>query len=260
MKLSCVIITKNEEKNIGRCFDSLQPVADEIIVIDSFSTDATAEICAQYDVRFIPTKWKGYSDTKNYGNLQASHPYILSIDADEALSVELQKEILEIKQLDTPAEAYQINRLTNYCGKWVKHCGWYPDWKTRLWKKEVGWWEGTIHETLIMKEQVRIRRLESKLLHYSYYEPSDHWKQVDRYSMLLAEKHIESGKRKPGFIKLWLSPVFKFISVFFFRLGILDGITGLRIAWISAHGTHLKYARVKNLLRDNPETINESAN
>ena len=141
IKLSAVIITLNEEKNIARCLDSLQGVADEIVVIDSFSTDDTEKICSAYGVRFIQHPFDGYIEQKNYGIQQAVYTHILSLDADEALSDELKQSIGHFK-MHWHADGYSLNRLTNYCGHWIYHCGWYPDTKLRLWDKRYGQWAG----------------------------------------------------------------------------------------------------------------------
>ena len=126
-KLSAVIITKNEERNIGRCLESLAGVVDETVVVDSFSEDKTREICELFEgVRFIEHEWMGYSDTKNHANSLASNDYILSLDADEELSEELREEILGIKRGLNENVAFSLNRLTNYCGHWIRHSGWHP--------------------------------------------------------------------------------------------------------------------------------------
>src|SRR5688572_8770023 len=123
--LSVVIITLNEERNIGRCLQSVKGLADEVLVVDSFSTDRTADICRANGARFIERKWEGYSASKNFAASQAAHNWILSLDADEALSGELYASILKWKAGDTPSFG-AFNRLTCYCGYWVRHCGWYP--------------------------------------------------------------------------------------------------------------------------------------
>jgi len=141
VKISAVIITFNEEKNIGRCLDSLQKVADEIVVVDSCSNDKTCEICEKYGVRFIQNRFKGHIEQKNFAMQQAEYDWVLSLDADEVLSLELTDSILKVKK-DWVIDGYAFNRLTNYCGTWIRHCGWYPDTKLRLWDKRRGRWGG----------------------------------------------------------------------------------------------------------------------
>ncbi|MEK6565704.1 MAG: glycosyltransferase family 2 protein, partial [Bacteroidota bacterium] len=130
-RLSVVIITHNEEQNIARCLESIRGVADEIVVVDSFSTDKTRAICQKHGARFIRHKFEGHIEQKNFAMRQAKSPYILSLDADEALSPELRQSILDVKN-NWASDGYRINRLTNYCGAWIRHCGWYPDTKLRL--------------------------------------------------------------------------------------------------------------------------------
>jgi glycosyltransferase involved in cell wall biosynthesis len=125
LQISAVIITFNEEKNIGRCLDSIKDIVDDIVVVDSFSSDATQSICEKHKVNFIQRKWEGYSETKNFANKQAKYPWVLSLDADEALSDELKKIILNLKS-GAELKTCSFNRLTNYCGSWVKHSNWYP--------------------------------------------------------------------------------------------------------------------------------------
>ena len=144
-KLSVVIITYNEERNIARCLESIKDIADEIVVVDSRSTDGTREICRRYGAKFFPEDWKNYSEQKNHGNRLATNDWILSIDADEEVSGELRRSIVEWKRLDAPVFAC-FNRLTNYCGKWIRHCGWYPDPKLRIFDATRAKWVGDVHE------------------------------------------------------------------------------------------------------------------
>ena len=246
MEISCVIITKNEEKNIERCLKSLQNVADEIIVIDSYSTDNTEAICQKYNVRFERLEWQGYSETKNYGNALARHSYILSVDADEALSEELVRELLKLKKNEGEADAYFVNRITNYCGKWIKHCGWFPDWKLRLWKKGVGSWTGNIHEQFDLIKGTRTKKMKSLLLHYSYYTTDDHRSQIERYATLMAEDNYRRGK-KASLLKIAFSPVVKFLNTYFLRLGFLDGYYGFKVCAYSSYATWLKYSKTRKL-------------
>jgi len=132
IQLSVVIITFNEEKNIARCLDSVATIADDIVVVDSFSTDNTKHICEEKNIHFIEHKFDGHIEQKNWAITQAKHQYVLSLDADEALTKELQVEIIKAKN-NWQYDGYSFNRLTNYCGVWIKHCGWYPDKKLRLW-------------------------------------------------------------------------------------------------------------------------------
>ena len=156
-KITAVIITKNEERNIGRCLESLKGVADEVVVVDSGSTDRTEALCREAGVRFVSHPWEGYSGQKNYANSLATHPWILSIDADEALSPTLRESILALKHSDNSQfsilnSQFSFNRLTNYCGHWIRHCGWYPDVCTRLFHRDVMEWDGTVHEELRPKD------------------------------------------------------------------------------------------------------------
>jgi len=240
--ISVVIITYNEEANIRRCLEAVSKVADEIIVVDSFSADATPEICGQMNVRFFSQPWEGYSAAKNFGNSQAKHEYILSIDADEVVSEELSRSILTVK--NSLKGAYKFNRLTNYAGKWVRHCGWYPDAKIRLFPRSEAKWEGDfVHETLWVNESLPVTHLKGDLLHYSYHSKADHEKRIEKYSSLHAEKMFAEGK-KGGLFPLILSPIAKFSRNYFFQLGFLDGCTGLTICRLSAKAVYLKYKKL----------------
>jgi glycosyltransferase involved in cell wall biosynthesis len=246
-KLSAVVITLNEEKNIGRCLDSLKGVADEIVVVDSGSADNTRLICEEKGAHFHFHEWAGYIGQKNHANSLASHPLILSVDADEALSDKLRKSILEVKQKPA-ADGWVMNRLTNYCGKWIRHGGWYPDRKLRLFYRDKFEWGGErIHETIINKDQnVRVEKIDGDLLHYSYYTISEHISQANHFTNLTAGLAVEKGK-KAGLLKLLISPGFKFIRDYFFRLGFLDGYYGYVICRISAQATFMKYSKIRQI-------------
>ena len=172
MKISCVVITYNEEKNIERCIKSVEGVVDDIVVVDSFSTDRTKEICTELNVRFVEHAFEGHIGQKNYAITLAKHPHILSLDADEALSEKLKDSIEEVKQ-NWRSDGYYFNRLTNYCGKWIEHCGWYPDKKLRLWDSRLGEWTGiNPHDRYEMKDEAKLQFINGDLLHYSYYTSS----------------------------------------------------------------------------------------
>lgn len=244
--ISAVIITLNEERNIGRCIDSVMDVADEILVVDSFSNDRTEEICKQKGVRFIQHKFEDYVKQHIYADGIATNDYVLSLDADEALSDELQKSILELKQ-NFWAKAYSMNRMTNYCGQWIKHCGWYPDKKLRLYNRNEGKWSGIkIHESIKLNDGVSVKQLKGDILHYSFYTISEHVAQANKFTDINAQVALEKGK-STGILKIFFSPVVKFVKDYFFNLGFLDGFYGFIICQISANATFLKYSKLKQL-------------
>jgi len=245
VKISAVIITFNEEKNIERCILSLQNTVDEIIVVDSFSKDKTEEICKILNVRFIQTEWKGYSETKNFANSLAENEWVLSLDADEALSEELRNSLLEAKKSGLQG-CYSFNRLTNYCGTWVKYGGWYPDNKTRLFNKTEVKWIGLIHETLEFKSDQKTTLLKGDCLHYSYYTVEEHINQTKKFSPIAAEMLHSKGK-KATFIKRFISPIVKFCRDYFFKLGFLHGRKGFLICIISGYATYIKYKKLREL-------------
>ncbi len=245
--ISGVVITLNEEKNIGACIDSMLTVCDEVVVLDSFSTDNTEQICRQKGVRFEQTQWKGYAATKNLANEMASFNYILSIDADERLNKELIKSINSLKKNGLKG-VYSFNRLTNYCGSWVRHCGWYPDVKVRLFPKDQVKWKGDfVHEELTL-EGLQETHIPGDLLHYSYYDKKDHRERADKYSALTAQKMHHAGKTC-GPLKPYFSAIAKFLSVFFMKAGFLDGKAGWNIAIISAQSNVVKYKTLRELNR-----------
>ena len=240
--ISAVIITFNEERNIARCLNSLKGIVDDIIIVDSFSTDKTKEICAAYpEVQFFLKKWEGYSTTKNKANQLARYDYILSLDADESLSDELKTYIKLLKKRYYHHDAYSFNRLTNYCRKWIYHSGWYPDEHIRLWNRKKAKWKGVIHETLCFENTVFRKHIPLNILHYSYYNFKEHILTASKFSEISARDLIKNQK-KVGFSKLLLSPLWRFISIFFFKKGFKDGFYGLFIAITSAYAGFLKYA------------------
>ncbi|PWH85562.1 glycosyltransferase family 2 protein [Brumimicrobium oceani] len=249
-KITSTIITFNEERNIARCIDALIPISDEIIVLDSFSTDRTIEICKSKDVRIEQREWKGYSNAKNHLNQLANHEYIFSVDADEAPDDILQNAISNIKE-EGLTGVYEVNRLTNYCGRWIKHSGWYPDVKTRIFPKSISQWEGVyVHEELVVKGNPIAKNLDGHLLHYSYYSQKEHRERADKYSELTALKMYEKGKRV-GPMKPYISAFGRFVAMFFIKKGFLDGKAGFTIARISALSNIYKYKELRRLQHEN---------
>jgi glycosyltransferase involved in cell wall biosynthesis len=240
--LTAVVITFNEEKNIGRCIRSLSGIVDEIIVVDSLSTDNTCTVARQLGATVFDVAWKGYAAQKNYGNELASQDWILSIDADEELSLQLQQSILEWKR-QLPSFA-RFNRLTSYCGKWIRYSGWYPDAKIRIFHRKMAQWQGDIHEKLVLDTPLDVTFLKGDLLHYSITSISDQIKVIDKYSELAAQEMFVKG-RKASYFRILFSPAFKFVRDYFFKRGFLDGYYGFLIAYNSAYSVFLKYARLK---------------
>lgn len=247
-KISLVIISKNEEKNIQRCLESVKGVVDEIIVVDSFSTDNTKGICQQYKVKFVAHEWLGYSATKNLGNKLASHDWILSLDADEALSEKLKKNVLKEKE-NFQYDAYITRRMTNYCGKWIRHCGWYPDPKIRLWKKSLGEWDGDIHETINLDKSAQIGKLSGDILHYSISSVFQHIEQINKFSEIHSQSAFKKGK-KSSMASLLFKPIERFLTTYFFKLGILDGYNGFLISTLTAHSVFLRRVKLRQLWKD----------
>ncbi len=248
VRISAVIITFNEERNIGRCLSSLEGVADEIVVVDSYSSDATEAICLAHGARFIRHRFVGHIEQKNWALLQARHPHILSLDADETLSDKLKASILQVKA-NWKSDAYYFNRMTNYCGKWIRHTTWYPSRKLRLWDSRKGSWGGiNPHDRFILFPGSSKEFLKGDILHYSYYSVDEHFAQSNRFSSILAKSYFDLGKRVllSGLI---IRPTWRFFKDYFLRLGILDGYFGLVVSVISSHEVFMKYVKLREMHR-----------
>lgn len=239
--LTAVIITLNEERNIKRCINSIRDVVDEIVVIDSGSTDQTKQICETAGVRFIYKEWQNYSAARNFGAQQALNDWIVALDADEAFSDELKKSVLEIKK-SSAVVFVSVKRLTNYCGHWVRHCGWYPDIKLRFYDRRKAGFVGDIHET-ISPVPTGSSAIEGDLLHYSYYSIQDHVLQYNKFTTLTAQAAYAKGERS-SVLKMVANPTIKFCKSYFLQLGFLDGYYGFIICKMSAHATFLKYCKL----------------
>lgn len=250
MKLSVVIITHNEEQNIGRCIDSVQDIASEIIVLDSFSTDQTESICKAKGVIFQQRTWEGFSAAKNFANTLATGDVILSLDADEALSPQLRQNIKTTCET-MHDDAYMINRLTQYCGTWIRHGGWYPDRKIRLFKRGICAWAGDVHENLIFTNTPAIARVQGDILHYSFSKIDTHIKKIMTYATLSARRDLDRGKRYNFVMHGVIKPWFAFINMYFFKRGFLDGFYGWVIACNSAFEKFLRYAKYVEIKRNN---------
>jgi glycosyltransferase involved in cell wall biosynthesis len=244
--LSVVIITFNEEDNIGRCLDSVRGIADDVIVLDSFSEDRTCEIAREKGARVFQQKFAGHIEQKNNAIRLAQFPHILSLDADEAPDEELQNAILKVKA-DFACDGYRFNRMTCYAGQWIRFGGWYPDRKLRLWDSRKGKWAGlNPHDRFEMEAGCQLGYLPGKLLHYSYSSREAHHIQTEKFAAAAALALFRQG-RKASFDKRFLSPVFRFFYSYLLKLGFLEGRAGFDIAWISARASFLKYQKLHQL-------------
>ncbi len=246
IKLSAAIITFNEEKNIGRCIDSLLEVADEILVLDSYSTDATEKICVQKGVRFEQHKFDGHIQQKNRAIDRTKFDYVLSLDADECLDDQLKKSILSVKK-NFEKDGYSMNRLTNYCGHWVRHSGWYPDTKIRLFKKGKGRWMGVNpHDKFVLDNETNSEWIEGDILHYSYNTTEDHLKQIEYFSSIAAKELNTRGKKSSWFL-IGVKVIAQYIKSLIIKKGFLDGNAGWTISRLSAFATYRKYYKLMRL-------------
>lgn len=244
MKITATIITYNEERNIARAMESLR-CCDEIVVVDSGSSDRTAEIADKLGAVVIESPWGGYARQKNYASDRAGNDWILSIDADEALSEALEGEIWQLKKHGPAYDAYTMPRLAQYLGRWILHSGWYPDRKVRLYNRHKAKWVGEfVHESVSVEG--RTGHLESDLLHFTCDSLSEHLKTMDRYTTLAAEQLV-SQSRKVGYRHLLLDPLWTFWNTWLFRRGFLDGPEGLAIAWMAALYNFVKYAKARDM-------------
>jgi glycosyltransferase involved in cell wall biosynthesis len=247
MKITATVITLNEEHNIAAALESLS-WADEIIVVDSESTDCTVEIARRFTDRVFVRPWPGYSAQKNFAASQASNNWIFSLDADERASEELAKEIEQLRGGGDPQSAgFEMPRLTFYLGRWIKHSGWYPDYKLRLYNRNRARWRGEfVHESL--EADGKVERLSGNILHYTVRDASEHHSRMDRYTTLAAQQAFAQARRASLASILFL-PAAAFLRSYFFKLGFLDGIQGLAIAGFAAHYEFLKNLKLWEMRR-----------
>jgi len=242
-KISVYVITLNEEKNLPRCLNSVSEIADEIIVVDSFSTDKTEEIATSFNAKFFQRPYLGDGDQKHFAVNQTSNDWVLNLDADECLSPEL---INTIKNLKFDQDGYLIPILANYGGQWVRYCGWYPGYKLRLFNKQFGNWnKGIIHEGINFNSS-NIKKLKGDILHYSYSSITDHITKTNRYTTNSAKAYYQKGKRSNLF-KILTRPILQFIKEYFLKLGFLDGRLGFTVCRINALSAFLKYSKLRDL-------------
>lgn len=247
--ISAVVITHNEENRIGRCLDALLQVTPDVVVVDSFSTDRTPDICRAKGVRFYQRAWTGYSDQKNYGNGLALSDWILTVDADEYLSPSLVGEIVDLFKQKIDFDGCEIKIVSFFCGKRVRFGGWNPDFGRQIFnKRRIRWNTDTVHEALTIGPEHRIVRLKGHIEHFTVEKPEHYAAKTDRYSTLFAENAYRQGKRV-SLAKAWLSAVARFVSEYLLKLGFLDGFAGWFIAKENARYSYLKYRKLIDLYR-----------
>lgn len=216
-------------------------------MVDSFSTDQTEELCRKFDVKFIQHKFEGHIQQKNWAKDQANHNFVLSLDADEALSDDLKENIRQLKQRGFDIDGYTMNRLTNYCGKWIKHTAWYPDVKLRLFNRANGAWGGiNPHDEFLLIKGSSKQHLKGDLLHYSFYTAEEHLTQITKFSTIGAKALYEKGTRS-NWLKIIVKPIARFFKNYIVRMGFLDGKEGFIISRYSAHANYLKYQKLLKL-------------
>jgi glycosyltransferase involved in cell wall biosynthesis len=247
MKISVTIITYNEAKNIARCLQSVHDIADEVIVVDSYSTDQTVSIAQSLGAKVFSHAFLGHIEQKNLAISHAQFDYILSLDADEALDTTLIEEIKGIKKSAHPAMAYIGNRYNNYCGQWINHGAWKSDKKVRFFHKQIGKWGGiNPHDKIVLAESVQPETLRGQILHWSYYSIAEHKGRIEKYAHIAAKAYQLQGKTS-SWVKIIMSPAFRFFRDYFFKLGFLDGKHGFIIAMLTAKEVYLKYKLLKRL-------------
>lgn len=247
LDISVVIITHNEEKNIRRCLENLG-WAQEIVVVDSNSTDRTVEIAREYTDKIFLHPFEGYVRQKNYALDQATSDWVLSVDADEVVTTELLDRIRRIWPAERERyDGFTVNRRSQYLGKWIGRCGWYPDRKLRLFRRQKGRWTGeNLHERVQLEG--RVKNLNADLLHYTYDDLADNIERIQRYSTIFAEAQHKRGRRAT-ILDLAIRPAARFFKAYILKRGFLDGRHGLILSTTAAFYVFLKYAKLWELQR-----------
>jgi glycosyltransferase involved in cell wall biosynthesis len=249
-RLSACLITLNEEQNLPRAMASLKGIADEIIVVDSGSTDQTRAIAHQHGALFFERVWTNYSEQKNYATACAQNDWVFSMDADEELSSTLQTSLLDWKKHEPKFGVYEMARKTWYLGAWVKYSGWYPDFQRRLYRRDQAQFSGMIHEAL--RFEGKPGRLAGDLLHYTVRSFAEHEEKVERYAALAAQQMFAAGERSWR-SALWFATPWSWFQNYFLRGGFLDGYRGALIAQMAARAVRIKYEKLGQLVRSAEE-------
>ncbi len=242
-KVSVFIITLNEEDNIRRCLEGVR-WADEIVVSDSGSTDRTIDICEEFNAKVYHDRWFGFGRQKNLCMGRTKNRWVLNIDADERVTEELTGEIQRVLE-DEERDGYYIPRKNYFLGEWIRHCGWYPDYNLRLFRKDKGGFnERAVHEAVSIDGKVG--HLKAPMEHYTYKDITSYIKRMEKYSTLAAQEMVKEGRRS-GYMDLLLRPAITFIRMFILRMGFLEGYRGLVLSGLYASYTLAKYAKLWEL-------------
>lgn len=245
MKISAVVITFNEEEKIETALRSLEGIAAEIIVVDSHSLDKTVKLARKHTDKIFERAWTNYADQKNFGNGNAVNPWILSLDADERLSPELREELLALAKTEPDCAGFAMPRQVFYLGRWIRHSGWYPDPKIRLFRKDRARWEGEfVHERLAVDGE--IKTLAGPIDHFTYRDIHDHLARINRFSDLGAQK-LYAAKKKCRWYHLAVLPWSRFLKSYVLKLGVLDGFAGLVISVLNGYAIFVRYAKLREI-------------
>jgi glycosyltransferase involved in cell wall biosynthesis len=245
-RLSACLITLNEEHNLPRALASLKGIVDEIIVVDSGSTDRTSVIARDHGAAFFERVWTDYSEQKNFAAACAKNDWILSMDADEELSSALQTSLLDWKKREPKFSVYEMARKTWYLGAWIKHSGWYPDFQRRVYRRDAAQFSGIIHESLRFEDKPG--RLNGNLMHYTVRSFAEHEQKVERYATLAAQQMYAAGERSWR-SAVWFATPWSWFQNYFLRGGFLDGYRGALIAQMAARAVRIKYEKLGQLVQ-----------
>ena len=245
MDIAAVIITLNEEHRLEPALKSLAGLVKEIVVVDSYSTDETVKIAKRYTRKVYRRKWTNYADQKNFADGHTSCPWILSLDADERVSPELREELLRLRGADPDCAGYSIPRRVYYLSRWIRHSGWYPDRRVRLFRREAGHWEGEyVHENLVVAG--RIDRLRGAIHHFTYRDIGDHVARINKFSELGAQK-LYARRKKCRWYHLLFLPSARFLKSYLLNGGALDGFAGLVISVLNGYAIFIRYAKLREI-------------
>lgn len=245
MKISAVVVTYNNEKKIEACLQSLQSVVDEIVVVDSMSTDYTRKIASYFTNKVFKHSSTDYAELKNFGHRVAAHSWVLSVEPDERLSTELRLELLALKNQPVEVDGFSIPRVSFYLGRWIRHSGWYPNRRLRLYRKDKGCWVKERFR-VFLNFSGKIKKLKNPIEHLAFSSVSEQVLYLNRLSERRAQE-LYVRRKRAHFYHLSFWPLARFFSTYFFKIGFLDGYAGLVISTMSAYSVFLRYAKLKEI-------------